>query len=90
MPAIARTNRAGRGFHAVRTGYSRARPATCRCSREALAQVDSKVPAIYRRISVKYWLIAALTFVVVFVGVVVVAVYRRARGDRDETHGSAR
>jgi uncharacterized membrane protein len=42
--------------------------------------VDSKVPAIYRRVPVKYWLIATLTFVVVFVGIVVVALYRRTIG----------
>ena len=54
--------------------------------------MDSKVPALYRRISVKYWLIATLTFVVIFVGVVVVAICRRvvgrARGgDSSDTPG---
>lgn len=55
-----------------------------------LAHVDSKLPAIYRRVGVKYGLIATLTFVVVFVGIVVVAVYRRTigrvgDGDGDES-----
>ena len=51
--------------------------------------MDSKLPAIYRRIGFKYGLIATLTFVVVFVGIVVVALYRRTigrigRSDDDE------
>ena len=51
--------------------------------------MDSKVSAFYRRISVKYWPIATLTFVVIVVGIVVVAIYRRtigrdARGDPNE------
>ena len=52
--------------------------------------MDSKLPAIYRRLGFKYGLIATLTFVVVFVGIVVVAVYRRTigrvgDGDGDES-----
>jgi hypothetical protein len=42
--------------------------------------VDSKVPAIYRRMSVKYWPIVTLTFVVIVVGVLVVAFYQRLVG----------
>ena len=52
--------------------------------------MNSKLPAVYRRIGFKYGLIATLTFVVVFVGIVVVAIYRRTigqvgRGDGDES-----
>ena len=38
--------------------------------------MDSKLPAIYRRVGLKYGLIATLTFVVVFVGIVLVTLYR--------------
>lgn len=42
--------------------------------------MDSKLPAIYRRVGLKYGLIATLTFVVVFVGIIIVALYRRTIG----------
>lgn len=51
--------------------------------------MDSKLPAIYRRVGLRYGLIATLTFVVVFVAIVLVALYRRTigrigRSDDDE------
>ena len=56
--------------------------------------MNSKLPAVYRRIGFKYGLIATLTFVVVFVGIVVVAIYRRTigrvgRGDGDGDESDA-
>jgi hypothetical protein len=51
--------------------------------------VEVEVPALIRRIGVRYWLFAALIFVFIVVAVVVVALYRRVVGDTggDEPDG---
>jgi|RhiMethySRZTD1v2_1073278.scaffolds.fasta_scaffold217939_3 hypothetical protein len=90
MPALSHAQPPRHGFRGVPAGVLTHSTGDLPVPIGRLAHVNSKLPAIYRRIGFKYGLIATLTFVVVFVGIVVVAIYRRTigrigRGDGDES-----